>query len=169
VFKDGGISMTEIRLTPLGLEHMDEVAFVHRAAFDAAMPWLAGLHTPEEDRSFFRERVHAQCEVWGALEGRRLGGFIAFREGFVDQLYIMPCAQRRGLGTALLGKAQSRFRELRLWTFQRNIAARRFYEARGFVLVAETDGSGNEEKEPDALYLWLRGPSVASEETSPQS
>ena len=32
----------------------------------------------------------------------------------------------------------------------------RFYEARGFALVRETDGSGNEEREPDALYLWTR-------------
>jgi len=35
-------------------------------------------------------------------------------------------------------------------------ATARFYEARGFALVRETDGSGNEEKEPDALYLWTR-------------
>ena len=45
---------------------------------------------------------------------------------------------------------------LHLWTFQRNAQARRFYEARSFALVKETDGAGNEEKEPDALYLWTR-------------
>ena len=28
---------------------MDAAAAVHRAAFDQALPWLAGLHTPEED------------------------------------------------------------------------------------------------------------------------
>jgi hypothetical protein len=33
------------------------------------------------------------------------------------------------------------------------VQARRFYEARGFALIQETDGTGNEEKEPDALYL----------------
>jgi hypothetical protein len=33
-------------------------------------------------------------------------------------------------------------------------SARRCYEARGFVLVRETDGTANEEREPDALYLW---------------
>ena len=32
----------------------------------------------------------------------------------------------------------------------------RFYEARGFALVRQTDGAGYEEKEPDALYLWTR-------------
>ena len=45
---------------------------------------------------------------------------------------------------------------LHLWTFQRNAQARRFYEARGFALVKETDGAANEEKEPDARYLWTR-------------
>jgi hypothetical protein len=40
--------------------------------------------------------------------------------------------------------------------FQRNAPARGFYEARGFALVEETDGARNEEKEPDACYLWTR-------------
>jgi len=32
------------------------------------------------------------------------------------------------------------------------------YEARGFSSVEETDGSGNEEGEPDVLYHWRRLP-----------
>jgi hypothetical protein len=55
---------------------------------------------------------------------------------------------------------------LHLWTFQRNAQARRFYEARGFALVEETDGAGNEEKEPDALYLWKLVGGFLSLETS---
>lgn len=65
-------------------------------------------------------------------------------------------AQRRGVGSSLLQVAQDSFERLQLWTFQRNVRARRFYEARGFALVRETDGSRSEEKEPDALYLWTR-------------
>jgi hypothetical protein len=42
------------------------------------------------------------------------------------------------------------------WTFQRNAPARRFYVARGFRLITETDGKQNEEQEPDALYRWTR-------------
>jgi hypothetical protein len=38
--------------------------------------------------------------------------------------------------------------------FQRNEDARRFYERQGCVLVELTDGAGNEEREPDALYAW---------------
>jgi hypothetical protein len=36
------------------------------------------------------------------------------------------------------------------------LGARRFYERRGFVLTEETDGSRNEEREPDARYVWSR-------------
>jgi hypothetical protein len=43
---------------------------------------------------------------------------------------------------------------LGLWAFQVNKPARRFYERHGFVAVTFTDGSGNEEREPDVRYEW---------------
>jgi GNAT superfamily N-acetyltransferase len=144
-------------LRQLELADMDAAAMVHRTAFRHALPWLRELHTPEEDRWFFRERLFATCELWGAEDRTGLLGIMAFREGWVDQLYVLPTVQRRGIGTGLLAVAQDRFARLQLWTFQRNAQARRFYESKGFVLVEETDGSGNEEKEPDARYLWSRG------------
>jgi hypothetical protein len=42
----------------------------------------------------------------------------------------------------------------RLWVFQANESARRFYEQRACRLVELGDGSGNEEGLPDALYEW---------------
>jgi GNAT superfamily N-acetyltransferase len=143
-------------LRRLELVDMDAAARVHRTAFDLALPWLAGLHTPEEDQWFFRVRVFATCEVWGAFDGAVMIGMLAFREDWIDQLYVLPAAQGRGVGTELLQVGQSSFDRLHLWTFQRNRRARRFYEARGFALVEETDGADNEEKEPDALYVWKR-------------
>jgi GNAT superfamily N-acetyltransferase len=143
-------------LRRLELADMESAAQVHRTALDQALPSLAGLHTPEEDRWFFRERVFRACEVWGSFDSAEMIGMLAFREGWIDQLYVLPEAQGRGVGTQLLQVAQSSFDRLHLWTFQRNRQARRFYEARGFALVQQTDGSGNEEKEPDALYLWTR-------------
>ena len=143
-------------LRQLKLQDMDAAARVVRTAFDQALPSLAGLHTPEEDQWFFRERVFETCEVWGAFDGAAMRGIIAFREGWIDQLYVLPEAQRRGVGKDLLQVAQNAFDRLQLWTFQRNAPARRFYKARGFALIQETDGAGNEEKEPDALYLWTR-------------
>jgi len=143
-------------LRRLELSDMDAAARIHRIAFDRALPGLAGLHTPEEDRSFFREHVFAACELWGAFGDAGMAAMIAFRKDWIDQLYVLPEAQGRGIGSSLLRRAQTSFERLQLWTFQRNAPARRFYEPRGFTLVRETDGSGNEEKEPDALYLWTR-------------
>ena len=145
-----------VHLKPLEADEMREAARVHRAAFDDRIPWLAGLHTPEEDERFFETSVFVQCAVWGAFVGDRLVGFIGFRIGWIDQLYVLPDFQGQGVGSALLGIARSREPELSLWTFQRNDQARRFYERRGFVAVEQTDGSANDEREPDVRYRWRR-------------
>jgi GNAT superfamily N-acetyltransferase len=140
----------------LELADMDAAARVHRASFDHALPWLAGLHTPEEDAWFYRERLFATCALWGAFDGQVMSGVIAFGDGWIEQLYVLPAVQGRGLGSELLDVAKLSSERLQLWTFQRNAPARRFYEARGFVLVEQTDGARNEEKELDARYLWTR-------------
>jgi hypothetical protein len=38
--------------------------------------------------------------------------------------------------------------------FERNSGARAFYARHGFTEVTRTDGSGNEEREPDVLLTW---------------
>lgn len=135
---------------------MRQAATVHRAAFDERLPWLAGLHTPDEDRDYFEGHVFDTCEAWGLLEGARVLGFVAFRDGWIEHLYVLPSRKSLGLGTTLLTLAKDRQRSLRLWTFQRNALARGFYEKRGFAAVAETDGARNGEREPDVLYEWRR-------------
>ncbi|KAB1125944.1 GNAT family N-acetyltransferase [Neorhizobium galegae] len=136
---------------------MAAAASVHRISFDDRLPWLAQLHTPEEDRGYWRGHLFAACDIWGAERDGTLLGVIAFREDWVDQLYILPGVQGQGIGSRLLDIAKGSHSPLFVWTFQRNAAARRFYEARGFIKIEETDGAANEEKEPDVLYRWVRG------------
>ncbi len=142
-----------VALRELEWDDMAAASAVLRAAFDDRLPWLAGLHTPEEDRAFFQGPLFDTCRVCGAVDGG-LVGVIAFREGWVDQLYVLPRWQRQGVGAALLGLAKAAWPRLSLWTFQRNAPARRFYERHGFAAIEETDGRGNEEREPDVLYRW---------------
>src|SRR5271163_2725999 len=111
-------------LRQLSLNEMDAAAAIHWAAYDDRLPWLAGRHTPDEDWWYFREHVLPACAVWGALEDTKLVGMIAFREDWIDQPYVLPNAQGRGWGTALLNVAKSAFPRLHLWTFQRNHPAR---------------------------------------------
>ena len=146
---------TAVTFRRLSRDDMDEAARVHRAAFDDRLPWLAGLHTPEEDRPYFQDQVFPWCDVWGAI-GAGLIGFIAFRRGWIEQFYVLPARQGQGVGEALLNIAKDAFPELQLWTFQRNAPARRFYEKRGFTALEKGDGSGNEGREPDILYRWTR-------------
>jgi GNAT superfamily N-acetyltransferase len=145
-------------LKRLEVTDMEQAARVHRASFDHALPWLAALHSPDEDRWFYRERVFKTCVLWGAFDAAVMTGMIAFRDGWIEQLYVVSDAQGRGLGGTLLDIAKRTSDRLQLWTFQRNVKARAFYEARGFKLIEQTDGARNEENEPDALYLWT-GPS----------
>jgi hypothetical protein len=87
-------------LRQLALADMDAAAQVHRAAFNHAMPWLVGLHTPEEDRWFYREHVFAACRVCGRFDGDVLSGIIAFRDGWVEQLYVPANGWSSGLSSA---------------------------------------------------------------------
>ena len=148
---------SELSIRQLELADMDAAASVHRTAFDHALPWLAGLHTPEEDRWFYRERVFTGCQVHGAFEGRALTGIIAFRNGWIDQLYVLPEVQGRGVGNELLDVAKRACERLQLWTFQENDKARKFYERNGFVVAEMTEGYGNQENQPDVRYVWNIG------------
>jgi GNAT superfamily N-acetyltransferase len=137
----------------LSWNEMDRAAVVMRIAFNDRLPWLADIHTPEEDRAFFRDNVWSRCEVWGAFNDEMIG-FIAFAAEWIDHLYVLPESQRQGTGRALLEVAKTARTCLQLWTFQKNLAARAFYEKSGFIAVTMTDGSRNEEREPDVLYQW---------------
>jgi GNAT superfamily N-acetyltransferase len=140
----------------LALGDMPAAARVHRTSFDERLPWLAGLHAADEDRGFWSDHLWPDCTIIGAERDGDLVGVIAFREGRVEQLYVMPAAQGQGIGSALLEIAKAAYPQLCLWTFQRNVVARRFFEGHGFSIVNETDGAGNEEREPDMLYRWMR-------------
>jgi putative acetyltransferase len=81
--------------------------------------------------------------------------YVAFEPGNLDQLYVVPGHQGEGIGSALVQLAKDRVGPpLRLWAFQRNRAARGFYERRGFRAVTLTDGENNDEREPDVSYEW---------------
>lgn len=141
------------------LDDADALAAILRAAMRGAMPSLPELHTPEEDRRFLREVVLPNEEVWGAERDGQIVGFTALgsREGvdYLQHIYVAPEHQSRGIGSELLIRAKARRPAgFRLWVFQTNEGARRFYERHDCRLIELTDGSGNEEKEPDALYAW---------------
>ena len=135
----------------------EAIARIQLEARRTAMPYLREAHTDEETYGFFAGVV-ADGEAYLAEVAGEIVGFAALGDDWLEHLYVDPAWQGRGAGDLLLATAkEARPRGFRLYVFQRNAAARRFYEARGLELVALGDGSENEEGEPDALYEWRPG------------
>ncbi|MGZ4152919.1 MAG: N-acetyltransferase family protein [Actinomycetota bacterium] len=148
----------DVRLRQATPEDAGEIAEVFIASF-GSLTFVPRLHTDDEHRAFIANVVLRQQDVMVAEDEAGIAGFVAMAHGdLVEHLYVRPERQRRGVGTALLDEAKARMPAgFRLWVFQRNEPARRFYEANGLAVVELTDGSGNDEKTPDALYGWTGG------------
>ena len=143
-----------MHVRPAREDDSEQVAEVYVSSF-AGIRYLPALHTDDEKRAWIIGVVLREQEVWVAEDDGRVVGFASLSEQTLELLYVHPDEQNRGAGTALLERVQERRPDgLRLWVFQRNTGARRFYERHGCALVRLTDGSGNEEREPDALYEW---------------
>jgi len=112
-------------------------------------------HTDDEVRGWIRERLIPDFETWVADDDGSVVALMALLPGHLEQLYVAPDRLRGGIGRRLVDLAKERSPAgLSLWTFQVNARARRFYERIGFVAVEFTDGSGNEERQPDVRYEW---------------
>jgi len=131
------------------------IARLHRAVVRECLPFLPELHTAEEDQRFFADHFLSDHEVWVWDEGG-ICGYCGFRPDWLSHLYVDPSAHGRGIGSSLLNKAKLSNDTLNLWVFQKNRAAIAFYERHGFCLAEQTDGERNDEKEPDARYVWRR-------------
>jgi GNAT superfamily N-acetyltransferase len=118
----------------------------------------AGTHDDDDVRGYFASHIVEDCELWVAEQDGALAGILVLDGEVVDQLYVEPGLTGRGVGSALLAVAKrERPQGLRLWTFQSNAGARRFYERHGFAEVRRTDGRDNEERAPDVLYAYRTG------------
>lgn len=135
----------------------DRVADVHLAARQdavvrGAMP--PGVHPDEEVRDWLASRLRVD-ETWVAEVDGEVAAYARFTSTWLDDLYVRPDAQGAGLGGALLDLVKSlRPDGFGLWVFETNAPARAFYAHHGLVEVERTDGSGNEERQPDIRMEW---------------
>ena len=139
-------------------EDAPALADIHVRARRESMPYLPDIHSPEDVLEWVREVMPQHDEVWVAEDDGRVVGFFALSDGLLYHLYVYPEHHGQGAGSQLFDRVKELAPDgFRLWVFQRNTQAREFYEHRGMQVVELTDGSRNEESEPDALYEWRPG------------
>lgn len=106
--------------------------------------WVAGSLIPSSGVTV----ADAQGRVVAAMATERSDAF-----SWVTQMAVDPALVGQGIGSLLLAQAMRTLAlPIRLYTFQANAGARRFYERHGFRAIAFSDGQANEERCPDVLY-----------------
>lgn len=123
------------------------------------LPYAPLAHTDDEIREWTAQVLIPSGRVTVAVDNGSIVGFLAVSNdnsyGWIDQIYLDPSVTGAGLGSDLVKLAKNQVAPpIRLYTFQQNEAARRFYRRHGFREIELTDGSGNEEKTPDVLLEW---------------
>jgi len=138
--------------TPQDAHRVAEIFYSARAE----MRYLPRIHSSEETYQFFSKLIHdgniPVCKV-----GDEIVGFMELENGWLHHLYIAPQFQNKGFGTMMLDYAKRKSPQgIKLWVFEDNKNAIRFYEREGFILVKKRniDETTNEENLPDRLYEW---------------
>ncbi|MFF7646598.1 GNAT family N-acetyltransferase [Streptomyces canus] len=130
-------------------------ADVYLRSFAAALPTVVRPRSDDEVRAYIRDVVVPSRETWVAVAEEQVVGLMVLAGDVLSQLYLDPDWRGRGIGDRFVALAKERTPQgLSLWTFQVNKPAHRFYARHGFVEAERTDGSGNEEREPDVRYVW---------------
>jgi GNAT superfamily N-acetyltransferase len=131
------------------------VAEMYLRARKAAIAYIPLVHSDDDVRGWIAVHVIPQCEAWVASdEAGVIVALLVLHGEWLEQLYVEPSLTGRGIGGQLVELAKRERPEgLRLWTFEANAGARRFYERHGFTARGGTSGD-NEEGAPDVLYVW---------------
>ena len=132
------------------------VAEVYLAAREESEPFVPpGIHPPDDVHQWIRDVLLPSTTIELVISSGEVVGFIAHKKGWIEHLWIRRAFTGGGIGTALLERVKAAHPEgLELWTVASTVRAHAFYEQRGFLLVEQTSGEGNEERSPDRRYAW---------------
>ncbi len=160
--------MSDVVLRPGSVGDLAEVANVYVLARAAAVPAMPALiHPVAQTRTWVQAWDLSGHDVWLAEVAGEIVGFARATATWLDDLYVRPDWQGRGVGSALVQVLQAlRPSGFGLWVFVSNTGAQSFYARHGFVEVGRGDGSENEEQVPDIEMCWS-GPAQASTERVP--
>jgi GNAT superfamily N-acetyltransferase len=122
---------------PLVAGDLEAISRIHAEACRVAYRFMHWDYSLDEVRRWYEAERLPEWD-WGAIaeEDGEPAGFVAMIGGHVDQLFVRPEMQGRGIGSALFDMALARgIRPATLNVFEDNLPARRLYERRGFAEV----------------------------------
>jgi len=152
-----GTAVADLTLRPAEPDDAEALSTLLLDAREAAYPSMPRLlHPPDDVRHWLRSRFDADgVEVWLAESDAVPVGVLLLENAWLHSLYVAPGLTGRGIGALLLDLAKSlRPDGLGLWVFESNVGAQRFYRRHGFRVMRRTDGSENEERQPDIEMAW---------------
>jgi len=148
------VTRQDVKIEEFREPHARELVRMWRESFEAGVG-VKDPHPIEDQERFLLEKLAPANAIRVAFLDDRMVGFIAANPESISQLYVRNGFGRRGIGSCLVewAKAQSAG-ALWLYTFERNLVARAFYERHGFRIVAR--GFEPEWKLEDLRYEWSR-------------
>ena len=136
---------------PLVEADVPAIAGVHRRACLIAYRFMNWSYSEREVRDWYAGIFRTWDWTLVAEENTAVVAFVAATGAHIDQLFVDPAHQGRGIGDVLLRAAPERMLGLvTLTVFEENAAARAYYERHGF----EAAGSyfDDEQQAVDLVY-----------------
>ncbi len=96
-------------------------------------PDFVARHTIRRQEKYLLDKMSRGSKIYMLVEDRPLG-IVSVNGSLIEDLYVLPDAQGKGVGTKLLRFAVEKCVGTPvLWILENNAAAKRFYVYRGFV------------------------------------
>ena len=149
-------SMDGLTIVDYSHGYGSELVRMWRASFEQGVG-ITDPHPLEDQLRALEQKIVPHNRVLLVLDPRTSAviGFLAYTSETVSNLYVHVDYQNKGIGSMLLDIAKKNSSGvLRLFTFERNMRARQFYERHGFKIIRQ----GFEEfwQLADIEYEWNR-------------
>ena len=149
-----------IAFVPFKPSMADELVAVWRKSKNRALAPYVDPNTVKAHKQFLLKTQSKRADLTIALAEDHIIGFMAQAAESIEQLYLHVDHQGSGLGSTFIEFAKvASPQRLHLYTFQRNLKARGFYQKHGFNEIGY--GYQNMEGLADVELEWRAIPKVA--------
>lgn len=155
---EGCVTGTTISFRSAQKEDAEPIANVFLTSRKKFLSFAPLAHSDAEIRNWIAEILIPDQPVSVAIMDKDIVGIIGVSNkspdfNWIDHLYLHPEVVGLGIGSQFVEQAKQNLEPpIRLFTFQQNRGACRFFERHGFQAIEFSDGRNNEEKCPDVLY-----------------